>query len=94
MNKTYLVIGLIIIGALALIYFGGRPEIAVQPTPETETTIIPEPNATGNVDDAASAILKDLEGDVPPLSESDNAAFTADEQSISGFGETLNANQF
>ena len=60
-----------------------------------EKEITPPP-ATGNVDDAANAMLQELsdEGTLLSEEESDTELIISDSQEISDFGQSVNENEF
>jgi hypothetical protein len=61
----------------------------------TENQGIVPPPATGNVDDAANAILKELSDEDPILTEeeSDTLLITNDSQEIGDFGQLINESE-
>lgn len=68
----------------------------VVPTEQPNKTLeIVPPPATGNVDDAANAILKELSAEDQILAEeeSDASLITGDSQEVGDFGQSVNENE-
>lgn len=91
------IVFIIAIAAIILSYFYIWPEETTQilgPSRKLKEGITPPP-ATGNIDNAADAIIKELDDIEITLSEEkgDTAFITGDSREISDFGQSYNENE-
>lgn len=96
MGKKILIVFLVIIVVAGIALFAGKqttqaPEGNI-PTATTPTEEVPA--ASGNIDDAVTAILKDSMGNEIPTGEDDPTLFSEDSQALDGFGQSLDGSQF
>lgn len=83
----------VIIGAiLAYFYLPQGPPLPSFTSVKPQAQEIVPPAATGNVDDAASAFLKELDDEQLLITEeeSDTSLITTDSQEVSDFGQSIN----
>lgn len=90
------IITAIIIGAILAYFYlpQGQPLPSFAPIKPKVQEIVPPP-ATGNIDDAANAFLKELDDEQSLITEeeSDALLITTDSQEISDFGQAINDNE-
>lgn len=87
MSKGKWILAIVIIAILIVLGYTLRRTPAPGPEGGGAT-----PAATGNVDDAAAAILEDTQGDEPGVGESDQTVVGGDAV-IDGVGQSLEASQ-
>ncbi|PIS38904.1 MAG: hypothetical protein COT34_01215 [Candidatus Nealsonbacteria bacterium CG08_land_8_20_14_0_20_43_11] len=98
--KLLIVIGLAAISAFLIYtqFTGEMPEFVSSSFEKIAKAVSARkmPKATGSIDDAANAVLEDMEAESAVLSEEDNDALLlgADSQAISEVGDSYNDSDF
>ena len=99
MKKSILLILVFVIVAFGLLYFSGVFKGGVQPQgllPGAQTPRAPQvAEPTGNIDDVAAAILKEVSAgeEMTPV-DSDPTLTAPSDSIINGFDQSFNASQF
>ncbi len=93
-SKLLIFAALIIIALIVVILSYYYPVKTITPPSGQGEEVLPK--ATGNVDDAADAVLQELTDVETIISDidSDVSLITDDEQEISDFGQSYNENEF
>lgn len=88
-----IVITIVAVTVYLLLSLPSKPPISEMPgiTPTAKKEVVPPP-ATGNVDDVADALVKEISDEDLLLSEEENDAglITTDSQEIGDFGQSIN----
>jgi len=92
-NTIAIIIVILVIMLVPVIYFLNKQIILTPGVKEGEIAL---PQATGNIDDAVDALLKEIDDEQSALNgvEDEKSLIISDSQEISDFSQSINENEF